>query len=332
MSGLVKLFVNSERKLRNGWWVATFFLGLAVIVFPAIILSSRLRYRLTVADQALLIAAVTILCQVLRGRSIVEVTGQPDIRWLSQLGTGMAAGALLMAVPAFVLTSIGAIRWQFGMFAIAHLITGVETMAAVAIAEELLFRGFFFQRLVDGLGAWPAQLVVGGLFLLTHLNNPGMTGATRFWAGSNIFLASILFGLAFLRTQNQSSPSSPDIRETIETASKACPQSTMNMVNAWSEQLVENPSAAVSKLSWQETEDRIKSAKACVTLIVASEAWRDPHGKQENSSPRALAYQTNASRVIEACLVEQKTRLLAFIEAKGLKNALRSSLGKIKEQ
>lgn len=202
----MRLFVNSERRLRNGWWVAVFFLTLAIVLFPAVILSSRLHYQITLADQALLIAAVTILCQLLRRRPIIEVTGQPDIRWLIQLGYGMAAGAILMAVPAFVLTCFGAIHWQLGMFAVAPLIAGVETMAAVAIAEELLFRGFIFQRLVDGLGAWPAQLVVGGLFLLTHLNNPGMTGATRFWAGINIFLASILFGLAFLKTRRLAMP------------------------------------------------------------------------------------------------------------------------------
>jgi len=206
MSGFVKLFVNSERRLRNGWWVAIFFLGLAIVLFPAIIFSSRLRYQLTLADQALMIGAVTILCQMLRRRSIVEVTGQPDFRWPIQLGYGMAAGTILMAVPAFVLTCVGAIHWQLGMFAVAPLIAGIETMAVVAIAEELLFRGFIFQRLVDGLGAWPAQLIVGGLFLLTHLNNPGMTGATRFWAGINIFLASVLFGLAFLRTRSLAMP------------------------------------------------------------------------------------------------------------------------------
>ncbi len=206
MSGLVKLFVNSEGELRNGWWVAIFFLCLAAVLVPAIILASRAHYQLTVADQAVMIAAVTVLCQALRRRPIVEVTGRPDIGWLRQFGIGVTAGALLMAVPALFLTSIGAIGWQFGMFAAAPLISGVETMAAVAIAEELLFRGFLFQRLVDGLGAWPAQIIVGGMFLLTHLNNPGMTGATRFWAGINIFLASILFGVAFLRTRSLAMP------------------------------------------------------------------------------------------------------------------------------
>lgn len=206
MPRFVTLLVNSERKLRNGWWVAIFFVCLAIVLFPAILLSSRVHYQLTLADQALMIAAVTILCQVLRRRPIVEVTGQPDLCWLRQFGSGMAAGTTLMAVPALVLTSIGAIHWQLGKLSVAHLIAGVGTMAAVAIVEELLFRGFFFQRLVDGLGTWPAQFAVGGLFLLTHLNNPGMTGTTKFWAGINIFLASILFGLAFLATRSLAMP------------------------------------------------------------------------------------------------------------------------------
>ena len=63
-----------------------------------------------------------------------------------------------------------------------------------------------FKSLVDGLGVWPAQLLIGGLFVLTHLDNPGMTGATRLWAGVNIFLASILFGLAYVRTRSLALP------------------------------------------------------------------------------------------------------------------------------
>lgn len=78
--------------------------------------------------------------------------------------------------------------------------------ASVALAEELLFRGFVFQRLVDGLGRWPAQLLVAGFFLLTHLDNPGMAGGARLLAGVNIALASVLFGLAFIRTGGLAMP------------------------------------------------------------------------------------------------------------------------------
>ena len=37
----------------------------------------------------------------------------------------------------------------------------------VAVAEEALFHGFIFQKMIDGLGEWPAQLIIGGLFVLT---------------------------------------------------------------------------------------------------------------------------------------------------------------------
>jgi hypothetical protein len=79
-------------------------------------------------------------------------------------------------------------------------------MAGVAVAEELLFRDVLFQRLIGGLGIWPAQVIVGVFFVLTHLNNLGMEGATRVRAGVNIFAASILFGLAFGRTQSLALP------------------------------------------------------------------------------------------------------------------------------
>jgi membrane protease YdiL (CAAX protease family) len=110
-------------------------------------------------------------------------------------------GALLMAVPAAVLWLSGSVQWRLSASdpsIVAHAVLG---MAAVAMAEELLFRGFLFQRLIAGLGMWPAQLIISGLFVLTHLGNPGMDGATRLWAGLNIFIASLLFGFAYLRTR-----------------------------------------------------------------------------------------------------------------------------------
>ncbi|MBK6989197.1 MAG: CPBP family intramembrane metalloprotease [Bacteroidetes bacterium] len=48
-----------------------------------------------------------------------------------------------------------------------------------AITEEFLFRGFIFKRLIESLGEWPAQIIISGLFLLTHLNNPGMAESVK---------------------------------------------------------------------------------------------------------------------------------------------------------
>lgn len=79
-------------------------------------------------------------------------------------------------------------------------------MAGVVLAEELLFRGFVFQRLVAGLGEWPAQIIVALLFLLTHSTNPDINGPTKALAIVNIFTASILFGMTYLKTKSLAMP------------------------------------------------------------------------------------------------------------------------------
>ena len=47
---------------------------------------------------------------------------------------------------------------------------------------------------------------MAGYFLLTHLNNPGMTGDVKVLASINIFIASLVFGLAFIRTKSLAMP------------------------------------------------------------------------------------------------------------------------------
>ena len=60
--------------------------------------------------------------------------------------------------------------------------------------------------MIKAFGAWPAQLIIGGLFLLTHLNNPGMVGTVKLFAAINIFTASVLFGITYLKTKSLAMP------------------------------------------------------------------------------------------------------------------------------
>jgi len=105
-----------------------------------------------------------------------------------------------MLIPALTLGIFGWVTWQLNPMGFSAALSSLFLFAGVAAAEELLFRGFVFQRLISGLGQWTALLITGAFFLLTHLNNPAMTGSIKLMASVNIFLASILFGLAFIRT------------------------------------------------------------------------------------------------------------------------------------
>jgi uncharacterized protein len=45
----------------------------------------------------------------------------------------------------------------------------------VGFAEEYLLRGYMLYTLADGIGFWPATIVLGVLFGLGHAGNPGET-------------------------------------------------------------------------------------------------------------------------------------------------------------
>jgi len=202
----INIFLTPGREIKNFWWVVIFFLILTSLLFPLIILADRFSFKITMLHQLLLILVVSMICQMLRHQSIFELTGNLNFRWLKELSIGLLIGAALMILPVLLLTIMGYIHWERDVFSFSTLASGVQLFLFAAIAEELLFRGFLFQRLIQAFGKWPAQLLVAGMFLLTHLNNPGMTGIVKTLASMNIFIASILFGVAFLKTKSLAMP------------------------------------------------------------------------------------------------------------------------------
>jgi membrane protease YdiL (CAAX protease family) len=204
--GMTFLPDNWRYRLKQLAWAGAFLVVLAGALLPVIFLSASYDHVISIYEQAALIGFATALIQLFRRRSLWEVTGRPGPHWLRQLAFGCLLGALLMLAPALLLWATGFVRFHGAGTGAEALAGAMLLMAAVAVAEELLFRGLLFQRLVDALGAWPAQAIIGVLFVLTHLANPGMTGATKLWAGANIFVASFLFGMAYLRTRSLAMP------------------------------------------------------------------------------------------------------------------------------
>lgn len=199
------IFFNAERKLRNIWWVVIFFMILAGFLFPLIILADRYEFAITLWHQVLIIVIASIICQLLSRNPLHALLGEIDRKWFVQFAVGSTFGFLLMIVPAIFLTGFDLVSWEFKGVN-ASLTSATLTILVAALAEELLFRGFIFQRLIGGFGSVAAQIIIGLLFLLTHLNNPGMTGLTKHLAAVNIFMASVLFGLAYLSTRRIAMP------------------------------------------------------------------------------------------------------------------------------
>jgi uncharacterized protein len=118
----------------------------------------------------------------------------------SAFGTGV--GCVLLAAAVLLLAMARMARWVADTGSaweyVAALATSFAFFALAAAAEEAAFRGYAFQALVQGIGAWPAVVGTSALFALAHGGNPGVTPV----ALANIFLAGVMLGVAYLRTRS----------------------------------------------------------------------------------------------------------------------------------
>lgn len=202
----MNLFVNSDRELRSGWWILIYLLGLASILVPTLLAAQQNGMDVSIGLQAIILALTSWICQMLRRKPLFELLGKINGRWFIEIILGSLVGSAIMLGPALILGIFGWVTWQINPAGFSAFVSSIYLFIGVAVAEELLFRGFIFQRLLSGIGKWPAQLIIAGFFLLTHINNPGMTGSIRILSSINIFLASILFGVAYIRTRSLAMP------------------------------------------------------------------------------------------------------------------------------
>ena len=207
-----KLLRNNEGRLRSGWWILLFlavFLASQWVYHPV---SKGLQHIGAGKDllsplPVIFLLLVTWICMRLRGEPLSGVGLRLDAKWLREVLAGIAFGTVLMLTVAALIFLAGGVR--FGLDparGLAAFATGVWFFTWAAVLEELLFRGFVFQRLVDGIGATAALLVMGVLFAAAHWGNPGMDSGTLVLATIDTVLGAILLGLAYLRTGSLALP------------------------------------------------------------------------------------------------------------------------------
>jgi membrane protease YdiL (CAAX protease family) len=121
-----------------------------------------------------------------------------DLRWrrLAELAGGLAGGALFIAAVALLLRVVLPFEWERNPAFFARL--ALDSLLYLLFAnsvEELVFRGYSFERLIATIGHWPAQLVTALLFAVFHLVN-GWPWQAAF---TGTVIGSVLFGLVFVR-------------------------------------------------------------------------------------------------------------------------------------
>jgi membrane protease YdiL (CAAX protease family) len=174
--------------------------ALAGFVFAGAGLRGRL-FAAQLFALALLLAAFKLLTSLLDRRPLGSVGLAFCGRWHLEFGMGLGIGALmilsvgaleqLLGVAHFTVSS--ASPGQFGGWGVGLLFF----FCVAAIDEELIFRGYPFQRLVEALGPAAAVALFSGAFGLVHLRNPDHA-----WLSTlNTMLVGVPLAVAYLRTR-----------------------------------------------------------------------------------------------------------------------------------
>jgi membrane protease YdiL (CAAX protease family) len=199
--------------VRAGWRILLFSLLVMVlgsVLYP--LLAAVIRPRPADLLLGVLVQAIVMLIASLVAGWVMLAA--VDRRPLGALGfaadraagrdsvVGFAAGGAMLGLAVLLLAMASMARWVAdtgsGGEYVAALALSLAFFAVAAAAEEAAFRGYAFQALVQGIGAWPAMLLTSALFAWVHAGNPEVTPV----ALANIFLAGVMLGVAYLKTRS----------------------------------------------------------------------------------------------------------------------------------
>ena len=203
------MFTDGERRLYPAWafvlsaliafvafvacgYVAAALAGDHVLRFEAIFRSS-LAAALLAAYSWLLTVGDHVESHRIAAQGLPLAPG-----WRRQFWAGCALGFILVAIAVSAVGVLGTLKFQATLNShnLLRAVLVLWVLLVGSLAEELMFRGYPFQRLLEAIGSGGAILVFSALFGLVHLMNPGAS----FWGLFNTVAIGIVLSLAYLRT------------------------------------------------------------------------------------------------------------------------------------
>jgi uncharacterized protein len=205
----VSVFLTPDQKLRAGWKFASYVVFLLFIAIAtgaalsAIAAPSSQLALLALNEVALFVPAVaamwfTITFTDHRPLRAFGIGFLPHWRRDLFFGLALAGGMLAVLIAGCYAFGYVSMRWTGGQVSPGVLIATFGLLLVAALNEELIFRGFPLQILIEAIGTWPAIIGLSLLFGAIHLQNPNasLLGAL------NTVVAGILLSIAYVKTRS----------------------------------------------------------------------------------------------------------------------------------
>jgi membrane protease YdiL (CAAX protease family) len=212
----MSIFLNTNHELRSGWKFAAyigffFIILLAVGAAVSIAVPAGVGHDLTQSQLGILalngitlfvpaVAAMWLTIRFIDHRPFRTFGIGFLPRWRRDFifGLGVAAGMLVVLIGGCYAFGYVSMRWTGRQVSPGLLLATLLVLLLAALNEELIFRGFPLQLLIDGMGERPAIVGMSTLFGAMHLSNPNAS----ILGTLNTILAGILLSLAYVRTRS----------------------------------------------------------------------------------------------------------------------------------
>ncbi len=209
----MNVFINPKRQLRAGWriliWIIALFIGSIPIGFltPFVVATFG---KGTAFSEAFVKLGITIVGVVITYLLLRYL----DKRRFASLGLNLRSGAVGelgkgLAIGFIMLSAAVGMMWIFGdhelswpkesaeYFTSGFLMNAV-LFIVVGFNEEIMFRGYVFQSMIEGTNFWISTMFWSLLFGAAHLGNPNVS----VFGVANIVLAGVLLSLAYYQTRS----------------------------------------------------------------------------------------------------------------------------------
>jgi len=111
---------------------------------------------------------------------------------------GLLISLAILFMGALILSVTKKLYLTNAVFSVDYFITAIVLYIVVAFTEEIVFRGYLLQNLMDSINRWWALTLVSLLFAVLHLQNGGVTPL----AFLNVFIGGLLLGMNYIFTRN----------------------------------------------------------------------------------------------------------------------------------
>jgi len=203
------ILYNSTGEIRSGWRIliyfsVVFFLYALEFVAVAFFLQRNLSviFKIILDESMMFLAAFGGALVMSRLECRASALYGLPLRSASrkQFCQGMFLGFcevsfLVGAMKLFGSYSFGSLSFH-GAKIVQWALLWIVASILIALAEEFLFRGYVQYTLAQGIGYWPAAVILSLFFGLVHRTNPGEN-----WFGvANIFFTGLLWAFTLRRT------------------------------------------------------------------------------------------------------------------------------------